>query len=166
MWQLYFDALAESKAPVVMVHDDIVWGNGPFMHPDFYRAIVFPCYKKLFAPLLEHGKIILFTSDGTYDMFVDDLAGCGVSGFVMEPTTSLDYIAEKYGKTHSIVGNADTRVLMMGSKDDIRREVGRCMDIGRRCPGFIMAVGNHIPSNTPVDNALYYDEFFREMRKR
>ena len=76
------------------------------------------------------------------------------------------YIAEKYGKTHSFIGNADTRILLYGSKDDIYREVKRCMDIGKNCPGFIMAVGNHIPSNTPVENALYYNEVFEKMRRR
>ena len=62
----------------------------------------------------------------------------------------MSYIAEKYGKTHSFVGNADTRILLNGTREDIEREVKRCMDIGKNCPGFIMAVGNHIPANTPV----------------
>jgi hypothetical protein len=29
-----------------------------------------------------------------------------------------------------------------------------------------MAVGNHIPPNTPVENALYYNEVFQEMSRR
>ena len=74
--------------------------------------------------------------------------------------------ARDYGRTHGFVGNADTRVLLLGDRDDIRREVARCLDIGRRCPGFVMAVGNHIPPNTPVDNALWYDECYREQSWR
>ena len=162
----YFNALALSKSPVVMIHDDIVWGNGPFLHPDFYRKFIFPNYKKLFRPLHEAGKKILYTSDGDYTMFIDDVAGCGINGFVMEPTTDMAYIAEKYGKTHAFVGNADTMILLDGDKQDIEKEVKRCMDIGKKCPGFIMAVGNHIPPNTPVDNALYYDEVYRRMARR
>ena len=38
--------------------------------------------------------------------------------------------------------------------------------IGKKCPGFFLAVGNHIPANTPVDNALYYDDIYRKMAKR
>lgn len=164
--QQYFDALAQSDAPVVMVHDDIVWTSGPFVQPEWYRNYVFPNYKKYFAPLKEAGKKILFTSDGTYNQFIDDIADCGVDGFVMEPTTDMAYIAEKYGKTHVFVGNADTRVLLNGSKEDIYNEVKRCMDIGKNCPGFIMAVGNHIPPNTPVENALYYNEVYEKLSKR
>ena len=162
----YFEALADCNAPIVMIHDDIVWSNGPFLHPDFYRKYIFPNIKRLLAPLREAGKKILFTSDGGFTMFVDDVADCGVHGFVLEPLTDLSYVAEKYGKTHVIVGNADTRILLRGSRDDIESEVKRCLDIGKKCPGFIMAVGNHIPANTPVESALYYNEVFMKLRHR
>lgn len=164
--QQYFDALADADVPVVMVHDDIVWTEGAFIHPDWYRTYLFPNYKKFFRPLIDSGKKIIYTSDGTYTEFVDDIAEAGVNGFVMEPTTDMKYIAEKYGKTHSFVGNADTRILLSGSKEDIYNEVKRCMDIGKKCPGFFMAVGNHIPANTPVDNALYYNECYEKLSKR
>lgn len=162
----YFEALAESSAKVVMIHDDIVWTSGAFLHPDWYRKYVFPNYKKLFAPLIESGKKIMYTSDGNYTQFIDDIAGCGINGFVMEPTTDMAYIAEKYGKTHVFIGNADTRILLSGTRDDIEREVKRCIAIGKDCPGFFMAVGNHIPSNTPPENALFYNEIYEKLSKR
>ena len=167
LWiQQYFNALAKCDAPVVMVHDDIVWTAGAFIHPDWYRRFVFPNYKKYFAPLHEAGKLIMYTSDGNYTQFIDDIAGTGVNGFALEPTTDMAYIAEKYGKTHVFIGNADTRILLSGTKDAIRAEVKRCMDIGKKYPGFFMAVGNHIPANTPVDNVLYYNEVYEELSKR
>ena len=164
--QQYFDALAESDVPVVMVHDDNVWTQGAFIHPDWYRAYVFPNYKKHLAPLIDSGKKILFTADGTYTEFIDDLVACGVNGFVMEPTTDMEYVARRYGKTHSFIGNADTRILLSGPKPAIRAEVERCMAIGKGCPGFFLAVGNHIPPNTPVEHCLYYDEVYRELSRR
>jgi len=162
----YFTALAKSDVPVVMIHDDIVWTEGAFIHPDWYRKYVFPNYKKMFKPVIESGKKILFTSDGNFTEFVDDIAGCGVNCFVLEPLTDMQYIADQYGKTHSFIGNADTRILLSGTKEDIYNEVKRCMDIGKRYPGFIMAVGNHIPANTPVDNCMYYNDFYMDLRKR
>lgn len=164
--QQYFNALADSEAPAVMVHDDIVWTEGAFLKPEWYRKHIFPNYKKYFSPLKESGKKIIFTSDGNYSEFIDDIADCGIHAFVMEPTTDMKYIAEKYGRTHAFIGNADTRILLSGTRDDIRAEVKRCMDIGKNCPGFFMAVGNHIPSNTPVENALYYNEVYEELSRR
>jgi hypothetical protein len=162
----YYDALADADVPVVMVHDDIVWTSGAFIHPDWYRRFVFPNYKRYFAPLIESGKKILFTSDGNYDEFVDDIADCGVHGFIMEPLTDMAAIAERYGESHVIVGNADTRILLSGDRAAIRAEVERCMAIGKDCPGFFMAVGNHIPSNTPVDAAIYYNEVYEALSSR
>ena len=164
--QQYYNALAKCDAPVILIHDDIVWTQGPFVHPDWYRKFIFPNYKKYFAPILEAGKKIIFTSDGNYTQFIDDLVDCGVNGFVMEPLTDMKYVAEKYGKTHCIFGNADTNVLLRGNKEDIYNEVKRCMDIGKNCPGFFMAVGNHIPPNTPVENALWYNECYEKLSKR
>lgn len=162
----YFEALSRCDSPVVMIHDDIVWTSGPFLHPDFYRTFLFPNYRRLFAPLIERGKILLYTSDGDYTQFVDDIAACGVSGFVLEPCTDMEYIASRYGKTHSFTGNFDTRILLTGGREDIEREMKRCLDIGRPYPGFFLAVGNHIPANTPVDNALYYNELYERGCRR
>ena len=84
----------------------------------------------------------------------------------MEPCTDMAYIAKHYGKTHAFVGNADCRILTYGTKEEIRREVERCVTIGKECPGFFIAVGNHIPANVPVENALYYNQVFESLRER
>lgn len=85
-------------APVVKVHDDITWTSGAFARPDWYREFIFPNYKRLFAPLREAGKKIIFTSDGNYTEFIDDIAGiAGVSGLLWS-LPDMKYVAEKYGK--------------------------------------------------------------------
>ena len=163
-WMMkYYDALAETDSPVVLIHDDIVWSSGPFVSPRWYRKYVFPHYERFLEPLKAAGKRVLFCSDGNFDVFVDDLAAVGMDGFILEPLTSLETIVEKYGKTHVIIGNADTRILLSGTKDEIRKETERCMILGRDCPGFFMAVGNHIPSNTPLENVLYYNELYNDL---
>ena len=78
----YFEALALSDAPVVMVHDDIVLTSGAFIHPQWYRRFIFPNYRRFMRPLLDCGKKVLFTSDGTYTELITDLADCGFPGFV------------------------------------------------------------------------------------
>jgi abortive infection bacteriophage resistance protein len=36
----------------------------------------------------------------------------------------------------------------------------------KKYPGYFMAVGNHIPDNTPVDNVLYYNDAYEKLSKR
>jgi hypothetical protein len=164
--QQYFDALALTDIPVVMVHDDITWTSGPFTRPAWYRHFVFPHYRRFFAPLIDTGKKIIFTSDGNYTEFIDDVALAGAHGFVMEPTTDMALVAEKYGQTHVFIGNVDTRILLEGDRRQIHAEVERCMAIGKECPGFFLAVGNHIPANTPVESAIYYNEVYNQLSRR
>jgi hypothetical protein len=164
--QQYYDALAESETPIVYSHDDIVWTSGAVFHPEWYRKYIFPNYKKLYAPLIEAGKKVIFVSDGDYTEFIDDIALTGAKGFFFEPLTDLRHIVEHYGQTHIIIGNVDTRILLMGTKKDIRAEVERCMSLGRKCPGYFIGVTNMIPPNTPVENALYYNEVYEELCRR
>lgn len=159
-------AWARTSAPVFISHDDMVWTEGAIFHPDWYRRFVFPRYKKLWAPLKQAGKTVLFCSDGDFTEFVDDIADAGADGFIFEPLTDLEYIVSRYGKTHVIIGNADTRALTFGSSEDVLREVERCLTVGKPCPGFFMAVGNHIPSNVPVENALYYLDLVDRLGRR
>ncbi|HEY3291467.1 MAG TPA: hypothetical protein VGK87_15155, partial [Anaerolineae bacterium] len=60
----------------------------------------------------------------------------------------------------------DCRTLTFGSKQDIKIEVLETAKLAQKCPGFVFAVGNHIPSNVPVDNALYYYDCLQKIWKR
>ncbi|MCS7308702.1 MAG: uroporphyrinogen decarboxylase family protein [Armatimonadetes bacterium] len=156
----HYRAWARTSAPVFICHDDMVWSEGAFLHPDFYRSAIFPRYAKLWQVLHEAGKVVLFCSDGTWTQFVDDIAQAGADGFIFEPTTSLEYVVERYGKTHVIVSSkVDARTLTFGMREQIQREIDDTLRLAAECPGFVFAVGNHIPSNVPVDNALYYFDY-------
>jgi uroporphyrinogen-III decarboxylase len=90
----------------------------------------------------------------------------GLHGFVFEPLTDLAPIVEKYGQTHVILGNADTRILLLGTKAQIRAEVERCISLGRDCPGYFLGVTNCIAHNSPVESALHYNQVYEELSCR
>ena len=159
-------AWSKTDIKVFICHDDIVWTNGAIFYPEWYRKYIFPRYRKLWQPLKEKGIKVIFCSDGNFTEFVDDIANAGADGFIFEPLTSLELIVERYGKSHVIVGNADCRVLTFGTKEGIETEVKRCLNAAKSCPGFIMAVGNHIPANVPIDNALHYFDLVNKYGKR
>ncbi len=159
----HYQAQAETSIEAFICHDDMVWSQGPFMHPDFYRSAIFPRYKKLWEPLREAGKILLFCSDATFTEFLPDLAAAGADGFIFEPMTSLEAVVEAYGSSHVIISSkVDCRTLTFGTRLQIAAEVDATLALATKCPGFIFAVGNHIPSNVPVDNARFYMDYVRE----
>ena len=161
-----FQSWARTSAPVFICHDDMVWTEGAIFNPNWYRRSVFPRYRELWAVLHDAGKKVMFCSDGNFTEFVDDIADAGADGFIFEPLTDLEVVVGKYGRTKAIVGNVDTRALTFGTKEDVRGEVERCMSLGKPCPGFMIAVGNHIPHNVPIENALYYLELVDQLGRR
>lgn len=163
---LVVQAHIEAEIPIFLCHDDIVWANGPAFSPAWMRRYVFPRLKRLWKPLKEAGIKVLFCSDGNFNLFIDDLVEAGADGFIFEPMTDLKYIVERYGKTHVIIGNIDSRILQNGTPEDIRAEVKRCADLGRDCPGYFFAVGNHIPYTVPIENVECYLDAIREMGVR
>jgi len=148
--KFYMDAWAETSAPVFIQHDDMVWTEGPFMHPDFYRQVIFPLYRDMWLKLKKAGKKILFCSDGTFDMFMHDLTAAGAEGFIFEPTNNFDWVVENFGQTHCIVSSkSDCRTMAFKSWEDVKAEMDATFKLAKKCRGLIYACGNHLPANIP-----------------
>jgi hypothetical protein len=159
----HFRAWAHTSIDAFMCHYYMVWSQGPFMHPDFYRAEVFPRYQALWRVLREAGKIVVFTSDGDWSMFVDDVVQAGAHALCFEPMLPLEPVVERYGQTHCLISSkVDARTLTFGGPTEIRAEVDASLALARRCRGPMLAVGNHIPSNVPVENAQFYFRYLSE----
>jgi len=158
----HFLAWAETDVDVFICHDDMVWSQGPFMHPSFYRDVIFPRYKALWKVLNDKGVKVLYCSDGEWTCFLEDIAWAGADGFIFEPMVDFDAAVERFGRSHVIVGSkVDCRTLTFGTCEQIKQEIDATLEKASHCPGLIFAVGNHIPSNVPVPNALFYMDYLR-----
>jgi hypothetical protein len=163
----HYRAQAQTSIEAFICHDDFVWSQGPFLHPEVYREAIIPRYRRLWEPLRESGKIVLFCADATFTMFLPDLAAAGADGFIFEPMTDLEAAVDGFGDTHVLVSSkVDCRTLTFGTQAQIAAEVDATLALARRCPGFVVAVGNHIPSNVPVDNARFYLDYLRDRWQR
>ena len=163
----HVQAWARTSIEAFICHDDMVWTAGPFMHPEFYRSAIFPRYKELWKPLIAAGKKVLYCSDGNWTMFGEDIAEAGAHGFIFEPITDLDVFVKKFGKSHVLMGSKlDCRTLTFEGEQRIAEEVDATIALAKDCPGFFFAVGNHIPSNVPVENALFFMDYLRDRWRR
>jgi len=159
----HFKAWARTNVEVFICHDDMVWSEGAFMDPAFYRSVIFPRYAELWKVLRDAGKKVLFCSDGDFTDFIDDIVAAGAHGLIFEPMTSLEDAVARYGQTHCIVSSkVDCRTLTLGTPEQIQAEIDATLELAFDCPGFMFAVGNHIPSNVPVENALFYFDYLKK----
>ena len=154
----FMRAWAETSVEVVIQHDDFVWTQGPFMHPDIYREVIIPRYAELWKPIHAAGKKVLFCADADYTVFADDLAAAGADGFIFEPCMDFGAMAEKFGQSHCLVGSyVDCRDLTFGNWDQVRYTLDRTFAVLEKCRGAILATGNHLPPNIPVQ---MLDDYF------
>jgi uroporphyrinogen-III decarboxylase len=156
-------AWAETSIEAFIQHDDFVWSAGAFMDPAYYRAEIIPRYAELWRVLHEGGKKVLFCSDANWIEFLDDIAEAGADGFIFEPMMPLEPVVERYGRSHVIVGSkVDCRTMAFGTPEAIRAEVEATLKLAADCPGFVFAVGNHIPANVPIEHAQVYIDHLRK----
>jgi hypothetical protein len=146
--QFHMNAWAKTSADVIIQHDDFVWTEGAFMHPDIYREVIIPGFAELWKPLKAAGKTVLFCSDGNYMEFVDDLAEAGADGFIFEPMVDFQFMVERFGQSHCLVGSAvDCVDMAFRSWETVKASVDKSLELAEQCRGLIWAVGNHLPAN-------------------
>ena len=156
-------AWAKTSIEAYIQHDDIVWSAGPFMHPNFYRSVIFPIYRELWKPLKAAGKKVLFCSDGTVDMFMEDIAACGADGFIFEPSNNFENVVRTLGGRYFLAGGkVDCRTMAFGTWDQVKAEIDATLALTKGVPGHMFAVGNHIPANVTDDMCLRFMDYLRK----
>ena len=154
---------AALDAPVFWCHDDLAISRGLVFPPGWYRENIFPHYERILEPIKRSGKKIVFVSDGNYGELVHDLFALGIDGVMVDNYVELEPILSAYGGKKVVVGNVDTRILTQGDGEDVRREVKRCMDLGKRYPGYFIKASGDLPQNIPLRNIQCYFECCREL---
>lgn len=146
----HMECWAATDVEVVIQHDDFVWSEGAFMNPQIYRKVIIPRYAELWRPIHAAGKKVLFCADANYMEFAEDVAEAGADGLIFEPMTDFEFMVERFGSSHCLVGSAvDCRDLTLGHWDRAEQDIDRTFALLEKCSGAIVAVGNHLPANIP-----------------
>jgi uroporphyrinogen-III decarboxylase len=91
----------------------------------------------------------------------------GADALCFEPMMALEPVVQKYGQSHCLLASkVDARTLTFGTQAQIQAEIDATLQLAPACKGLIFAVGNHIPSNVPVENALFYFDYLRSHWQR
>lgn len=155
-------AWAQTSVEVIIQHDDFVWTQGAFLHPDLYRKVIIPRYAELWKPLKAAGKKVLFCSDGNFMEFAEEIVAAGADGLIFEPMNDFAWMVERFGDSTVLVGSCvDCRDLAFAPWERVRAAMDRTFALARRCKGMIWAVGNHMPANIPAAMMDRYIEYLQ-----
>lgn len=144
--------------------EDICFKNGPLVHPDVFRELVGPHYRRITELCGEHGiDIVSLDCDGKIDELVPIWLENGVNTmFPIEVGTWHASIApwrERYGRELRGVGGMDKRVFA-ADRAAVDAEVDRLrrlVDLG----GYIPCPDHRIPPDAEWNLVRYYCDRMR-----
>lgn len=155
-------AFAEGRFDYVLFHEDMAFKNGPLISPAMFSEFMAPHYRQLFAVLRAQGQHrFLLDSDGNNGQVLEHFIDLGMNGlYPFEVAAGYDVVA--FRREHPdffIWGGIDKRVLL-GSRDDIAREVLEKAPALWETGGFIPSIDHSVPP-CPQANFEYFMELAR-----
>jgi uroporphyrinogen decarboxylase len=88
---------------------------------------------------------------------LEDLARLGAEVVSIDWRTDLGDAAERVGRRVSLQGNLDPAALG-APEGEIRSEVARMLDLGRKARGHVANLGHGVPEHTPVEGVRAFVE--------
>ena len=154
------DAISES--------DDIAGKDGPFYRLPIFNELIFPYIEEMVKICHRHGITYMKHSDGNLYPILDALVALGIDGInPIEPQVmDIADVKRRYGEKVYIQGNVDcTWILPLGTEEDVRRDVRRCIDAAAEGGGFVISESNSMHPNVKFENILYYVDEARKYGK-
>lgn len=153
----YFTAVSLTDVNHCVCHDDICMARGAVCSPAWMHEFVYPYYEEFWGLMKAQGIRVIFMTDGNCADIADDIFACGADGIISEPFADYDEIARKHPDA-ILAGQGDNRILQSNDRDAIEKMTKHMCELGKRCPGYFMCVGNHIPWNVPGEAVKWYME--------
>ncbi len=139
--------------------------------PQAFREFITPFATQIFDHIRSRDVFSSFFVCGHAQKNVQAMCETGPDNISVDENIPLDYVKEICSSFDlSFGGNLKlTTILLMGSEDDVRRNVIECMDVGGDT-GFILAPGCDLPFAVPAKNlqlvaGLVRDEYQQQVAR-
>ncbi len=141
----------EIGVDIVIFGDDLGHQNSLPMHPDRWRELVLPTYRRLFALCREHGVEVYLHTDGYIVDIIPDLIAAGVT--VLNPQDLVNGLERLQQKAKGKVGldlDIDRqRITAFGTPAEIREHIARCVRVLGSPHGGLMLIYGAYPGTPP-----------------
>ena len=137
--------------------DDMGFKTGTLVAPDALRKYCLPWQRRFAAMTHDKGKPYFLHSCGNLASIMEDL----ISDVKIDGKHSYENaiipVAEfqaKYGDRIAVLGGLDINILTRATPQEVRREIGRLMEVCGARGRYAVGSGNSVPSYIPVANYL------------
>lgn len=152
------DAVGDN-VDVLFFAEDVAFHNGPMVSPKTYQKIIRPYQERVFGALHDRSEAkIVYHNCGSVTWQIPDLVEWGVDALNPVQVNSHDMgdtasLKARFGDKITFWGAIDTsRVLPMGTRDEVREEVHRRIaDLGPG-GGYVLGTVHNIQAEVPPEN--------------
>ena len=159
-------AARERLCPLFFVGEDIALKGRLLFSPRYLRSSLIPALRRVCEPLVSAGVKVIYHSDGNVMELLDDLIEAGIAGLhPIEPLAGMDieHLKKRYGGRLILVGNVDcSRTLAMGTVEEVREAVRRCVRAASPGGGHFIGSSGEITPSTPLENVFAFYEACRQ----
>lgn len=148
--------------------DDLGTQTGPFFSPRLFRALLKPCYKRLWGTWKDAGKFVMMHSCGCVADFLGDLVEIGLDVLEpVQPCNDLEALKRQYGDRLTFWGGIDTQKLLpFGTPDEVRQGAARVIRTLGKGGGHIIGPSQDIMADVPLANVAALLQTIAEERVR
>jgi len=165
-YRVWAERAADAGADGVWAGDDLGTQRSLFMSPNKFRSLYKPYYRKLAESLHDNGLDFWLHTCGNVTEIMEDLVEVGVDAVHPIQAGTMDdaYIAQKYGGRIAFwIGMDVQQLLPFGTPKQVREGCRRRIETFYRSEGgLILAAGNAIMPETPIENVRAYLETLRD----
>lgn len=161
----YGKAAIDEGADAIQLCVDYGNKNGPWLHPAMFRKFVKPALKRHTDAFKKKGAFAVLHSDGYIMPILADVVDTGISAYQGIDTIAgmdLKKVKEQFGNKICLVGNVDLRVLEYGTKQDVAKEVDRCIRDGAMGGGYVLCASANVSASKNVENFIFMLDYARE----
>ena len=138
--------------------EDICCKNGPLVNMDFFRSVIYPCYKRIGNKLHKYGVDIWYTDcDGDVRPLLPYFLDAGINCLFPYEVNGCSHpseLLEQYGKDLRIMGGFN-KMAMIEGKDAIKAYMKSLEPLVAR-GGYIPFCDHRCPPDVTPENYLYY----------
>jgi len=130
--------------------------------PKMYRTFILPYHKQIVDHFKEKKVGVGLHICGYTDPILEDMVSTGVTNISIDAPTNLAKAVEVARGKAVVIGNVNTNLFFLGTKDEMEKAVKDCIDIAVTNSGFILASGCEVPGIAPPEKVQWFMESANE----
>jgi uroporphyrinogen-III decarboxylase len=87
----------------------------------------------------------------------------GAAAISVDGPTNLAKAVEAAQGKAVVIGNVNTNLFFLGSRDEMEKAIQNCIDVGAPGSGFILASGCEVPGIAPPEKVQWFMDVARKL---